>query len=682
MRTLNSFLKKIFHHRDKNINSRVPFRLNIILFIVGALFIILVIQLAYLQVVNGNQYKAEVNRSDNSIKYGNVQRGMIYDSSGRVLVGNKAHQAIQYTKELGVTTNDLYNIANKLSKYLHVDSSALTSRQAAEYYLSNPDNLKAVESQLKLPANSTPDTQYNASLDKVQADKMYNNINNYKNAATIFQKMSGAYQLSTTFIKTTGVTNKELSEVGEHLTDMPGIQIGNSWTREYPNGNAIQSVVGTVSSEKTGLPVDRINTLLSQGYSRNDSVGQSYLEQEYEPALRGSKSQTLIKSGSLDKAVQQYGGQKGDNLQLTINSQFEKKLQSLVENAQMSGNSTGAYAVVMNPKDGSVVGMGGVNRNPKTGKLTPNALGTINSAITMGSVVKGATVSGALMDNVITPTNSTLTDKPILTGGIKKSSWFNHNGSANLPVDASTALEVSSNSYMMQLAMKEAKFHYFSGAPLTMNPDAFDIERGYFNQFGLGVKTGIDLPGETKGIQGPGGFSNIGKALDLSYGNYDGYTTMQVAQYISTIANGGYRIKPHVVQNIRDSNKDGKLGRIKYSVTPDILNKVDMTPAQRKVVTDGFYKVVHGTSQYRTGIDLNQIKPEVSAKTGTAQTFYDKQSTVTLSLGSFAPSKNPQVVVALAIPNLPDDAESNNINLAKQIYAAYWKYVQSDKGLE
>ncbi|TPR24180.1 penicillin-binding protein 2 [Apilactobacillus timberlakei] len=672
----------MFNHQDKNINSRVPFRLNIILFIVGALFIILVIQLAYLQVVNGNQYKAEVNRSDNSIKYGNVQRGMIYDSSGRVLVGNKAHQAIQYTKELGVTTNDLYNIANKLSKYLHVDSSALTSRQAAEYYLSNPDNLKSVENQLKLPANSTPDTQYNASLDKVQADKMYNNINNYKNAATIFQKMSGAYQLSTTFIKTTGVTNKELSEVGEHLTDMPGIQIGNSWTREYPNGNAIQSVVGTVSSEKTGLPVDRINTLLSQGYSRNDSVGQSYLEQEYEPALRGSKSQTLIKSGSLDKAVQQYGGQKGDNLQLTINSQFEKKLQSLVENAQMSGNSTGAYAVVMNPKDGSVIGMGGVNRNPKTGKLTPNALGTINSAITMGSVVKGATVSGALMDNVITPTNSTLTDKPILTGGIKKSSWFNHNGSANLPVDASTALEVSSNSYMMQLAMKEAKFHYFSGAPLTMNPDVFDIERGYFNQFGLGVKTGIDLPGETKGIQGPGGFSNIGKALDLSYGNYDGYTTMQVAQYISTIANGGYRIKPHVVQNIRASNKDGKLGRIKYSVTPDILNKVDMTPAQRKVVTDGFYKVVHGTSQYRTGIDLNQIKPEVSAKTGTAQTFYDKQSAVTLSLGSFAPSKNPQVVVALAIPNLPDDAESNNINLAKQIYAAYWKYVQSDKGLE
>ncbi|UQS85297.1 penicillin-binding protein 2 [Apilactobacillus apisilvae] len=679
---MNSFLQKIFHHQNKNINSRVPFRLKILLFIVGALFLVLMIQLAYLQIVNGSQYKAEVNRSDNSIKLGNVQRGMIYDSSGRVLVGNKAHQAIQYTKSIGVNSSDLYNLANKLSKYISVDSSALTSRQAAEYYLSNPSNLQNIEKSLKLPANSTPDTQYNAALDKVQNDKLYGKSASAKNAAVIFQKMSGAYQLSTTYIKTTGVTNKELAEVGEHLTEMPGIQIGSSWTREYPNGNSVQSIVGTVSSEKTGLPIDKINTLLAQGYSRNDSVGQNYLESEYEPVLRGSKSQTLIQNGSLDKSIKQYGGQKGDNVQLTINSQFQKKLQYLVEHAEMSGNSTGAYAVVMNPKDGSVVGMGGVNRNPKTGKLTPNALGTINSSITMGSVVKGAMVSGALMDKVITPTNSVLTDKPILTGGIQKSSWFNHNGSANLPVDASTALEISSNSYMMQLAMKEAKFNYYSGAPLTMNPDVFNIMRGYFNQFGLGVKTGIDLPGETKGIQGPSGFANIGKALDLSYGNYDNYTTMQIAQYISTIANGGYRIEPHVVQNIRSSNKDGKLGRVKYSVTPNILNKIDMTPAQRKVVTDGFYKVVHGTSQYRTGITLNQVKPEISAKTGTAQTFYNHNSTVTLSLGSFAPSKNPQVVVALAIPNLPDDAESNNINLAKQIYSAYWKYVQSDKGFE
>ncbi|CAI2671533.1 peptidoglycan D,D-transpeptidase FtsI family protein [Apilactobacillus apinorum] len=687
---MNSFLQKIFHHRDRGADTKVPFRLNIILTVVGVLFAILVIQLAYLQVVNGNQYKAEVSRSDNSVKLGNVQRGMIYDSTGRVLVGNKAHQAIQYTKGLSVTSATLYKIANKLGEYLSVDYSTLTPRQEAEFYLSNPDNLQKVIDSMTFAKGTSTSDQYIQELAKVIKEKLYSTDKKTRNAAAIFQKMSGSYQLSTTYIKSSGVTTKELAEVGEHLSEMPGVQIGDSWTREYPNGDAIQSIVGTVSSERVGLPSDRINTLLAEGYSRNDSVGQSYLEAKYESTLRGSKSQTLIKSGSLDKAIKQYGGQKGDNLQLTINSEFEKKIQSLVENADRNtGNSTGAYAVVMNPNNGAIIGLAGVSRNPETGKLTPNALGTINSSIVMGSVVKGAMVSGALMDKVITPTNSTLTDKPIITGGIKKASWFNQDGNHDISLDASTALEVSSNSYMMQLAMKEAKFNYYSGAPLTMNPNVFNIMRGYFNQFGLGVLTGIDLPGETKGIQGPGGSANIGKALDLSYGNYDAYTPIQVAQYISTIANGGYRIEPHIVQSIRESNKDGKLGRVKYTVTPTVLNKVDMTDAQRKVVTDGFYKVVHGTNEYRTGITLNTVRPSISAKTGTAQTFYSSGKkgskpveTVTLSLGSFSPSKNPQVVVVVAIPNLPSNAESNNVNLAEQIYQAYWKYVQSDSGLK
>ena len=102
-----------------------------------------------------------------------------------------------------------------------------------------------------------------------------------------------------------------------------------------------------------------------------------------------------------------------------------------------------------------------------------------------------------------------------------------------------------------------------------------------------------------------------------------------------------------------------------------------MTQAQRNVVTTGLYRVVHGTNTYKTGGMLDSIKPEISAKTGTAQTFYNGNETVTLSLASYAPSTHPQVVVALAMPNLGVNAESNNMALAKQIYSAYWKTVQS-----
>ncbi len=144
----------------------------------------------------------------------------------------------------------------------------------------------------------------------------------------IYARMSGAYSLSTTYIKETGVTSKELAEVSEHLGEMPGVKVGTSWTRDYPYGSSLKSILGTVSSEKIGLPDNKVNQYLAQGYSRNDSVGQSYLEEQYESVLRGSKSQTDVEvSGTkIMKEVKRYGGQKGDNLQLTINAGFQKEV--------------------------------------------------------------------------------------------------------------------------------------------------------------------------------------------------------------------------------------------------------------------------------------------------------------------------------------------------------------------
>lgn len=677
---------KIFKKRTKKTNkgkaASLPFRINIIFIVVGVLFVALLTQLAYLQVMYGSKFKAEVNRSDTSVVNGNVQRGMIFDSTGHVLVGNSAHQAIIYTKGVNVLSSDMYRTANRLAQYVTVPTGSLTQRQLADYYLANTDNLAKVENSIPGISGYSADAKYDKAVEKVESypDSTFSSAT--KNAATIFAKMSGAYQLSTVNIKDDKVTTKEVAMVGEHLADMPGVNVGTSWSRNYPNGRSIQGITGTVSNEKSGLPSDRINELLAQGYSRNDSVGQSYLERQYEPVLRGTKSQTQIilnSDNQIKKEIKKYGGQKGDNLQLTINAKFQKQLQSLVYSAESGagGNSTGTYAVVMNPNTGAIIGMAGVDRNPKTSKITDNILGTINSSIVMGSVVKGAMVSGALMDHVITPTNSTLVDQPITTGGVKKSSWFNHNGRANISIDASDALQVSSNSYMMQLAMKEGHFNYVEGGPLTMSPNVFNTMRGYFNQFGLGVKTGVDIPGESTGLQGASGYKHIGSALDLSFGNYDAYTTMQVAQYMSTIANGGYRIEPHVVQAIRGTSQDGKLGAVKATVMPKVLNHIDMTQAQRNVVTTGLYRVVHGTNTYKTGGMLASITPEVSAKTGTAQTFYNGNETVTLSLASYAPSTHPQVVVALAMPNLGVNAESNNMALAKQIYSAYWKTVQS-----
>ena len=240
-----------------------------------------------------------------------------------------------------------------------------------------------------------------------------------KNAARIYKTISGAYQLSTVYIKETDLTSEELSQIGEHVSEMPGVKITTSWTRNYPAGDDVKSFAGTVSSSKVGLPSDEVNTLLAEGYARNDRVGQSCLEKRYEPVLKGTKSQTSVEvsSGNQEvvKRVQKYAGKKGDNLVLSINSKFQEEVQKIMKEASQNagGESTGGYAVVMNPKTGAVIALAGVDRDPSTGKITDNALGTINEPIVMGSVVKGAMVSGALMDGVITPKDNTLIDKPI-----------------------------------------------------------------------------------------------------------------------------------------------------------------------------------------------------------------------------------------------------------------------------
>lgn len=679
MDKLSQIIHKIFRNPDPCPQSRIPFRLNFIFIIVGLLFAVLVGQLAYMQVLNGPAYKAQVQQSDNTMKTGNVQRGMIYDANGKLLVGNKSHHAITYTKGVASSQKQLYNDANVLSKYITVPKKTLTKNQKISYYLASPKNLKDAAKHVK--------GQKHSQSALLAAEKSYVEkkgikfTKSMKNAAEIYTKMNGAYQLSTTDIKDDNVTSKELSKVGEHLSDMPGVEIGTSWSRKFPGGKGIQSLVGTVSNEKTGLPSGEVHQLTAEGYSRNDSVGQSFLEQEFEPTLRGTKSQTQEKvdgNKKVTKEVKRYGGHKGDNLQLTINGKFQKKLESLVKSAdQSAGQSTGAYAVVMNPHNGDIYGMAGVSRNPKSGKLKMDDLGAINSDIVMGSVVKGAMVSGAFMDHVIRPGHDTLEDKPILVDGSQKSSWFNSHGGADIAVNAPTALEVSSNSYMMQLAMKEGHFHYHSGAHLNMSPSIFTKLRNYFHEFGLGIKTGIDLPGENSGLEGPSGAKNIQSALDESFGNYDAYTTIQIAQYMSTIANGGYRVRPHIVKTIRGTRHNGKLGTVKDTVNTDVLDEVPMTDAERKEVKQGLYQVVHGTNAYRTGMQLNEISPSISAKTGTAETMYKGHKTVTLSLASYAPSNHPDVVVALAIPNLPESAESNNINLAKSIYSAFWSDVLS-----
>ena len=659
--------------------SRIPVRLNVLMGIVILMLVALGWRLVDLQITDSAKYKTEVTSAESSIEKTNVQRGLIYDSTGKVLVTNKGSQAITYTKPRTITDKQMYKVANQVGKYVTIDTSSeeLSAANFAKYYIQSPKHAKAVAKASGTDAAPGTDPYVDALTNYIEKHQdKFTLTDAQKNRALIFQKMSNAYSLSTVYLKEDDVKQSEIANIGERQSKMPGVRVGIYYTRDYPEGEGIKSLVGGTSTSKSGLPSDSVNELLTKGYSRDDIVGTSYLEKQYEDTLKGSKGRVKVTSGNNDKTNEEtlYSGQAGGNLNLTINNKFQNDVEQVLKDKIPGGNTTGAYAVVLNPKTGGVYASAGVNRDSSTGSVTSDALSTVNQANVVGSVVKPATITTGFMNNVITPQNSTLTDQPIKVAGTSpKTSWWNQNGSGNMPLTADQALMMSSNTYVMQVMLKLGGLNYYDGMSLSSLPtNVFQTMRDGFSRFGLGVKTGIDLPGEITGIRGETSRSDIGKALDESFGQYDTYTTMQLAQYVATIANGGYRIRPHIVQSITTRDRDKN--KITTTVPSEVMGTVNWTSAQRQMIWDGMNDVVHSSSKYATGTGLKDIKPAVSAKTGTAETFTNGQSTLTSSLISFVP--NSDVALAIVVPGVNQADENVNQKIAKDIYKAYWKDVQ------
>ena len=668
--------------RDKknSASGNLPVRLNILLGISLTLMIALIIQLAFLTIKQGAYYQGEVNRSDETIEKGNVPRGMFYDATGKVIVGNKAQAAITFTRGTAVTATTMRQTAIKLGKIVAVDTQRLSERAKVDFYLAdNKNNTKLsaimVKKYQKQKSTLTPDQINKYMVAYVQQNHLADNVDS--NAAMIFQRMSGAYTLSTTFIKESGVTNTELAEVGERLSDFPGVKLGTSWSRQYPEGDEFKALVGTVTNEATGLPESKLHTLLAQGYSQNEPVGNSSLEMGYESILKGSASQTLVTTGSngqVKSSQIKYNGQAGDNVKLTINARFQSEVQKILEDNVPGGDVEGAYATVINPFTGGIYAMAGVDRNYETGQKTADPLGNMNHAIVMGSVVKPAVMATAFQKGVISPSNTVLDDQAIKIAGTPEiTSYWNKSG-APVPIDAGTAFERSSNTYFVQLGMKIGGQTYSPGSPLALQPDAFQTLRNGFGQFGLGTKTGIDIAGETAGYRGPTTGEARGKYLYASFGQYDSYTTLQLARYVSTIANGGYLVAPHVVGAVQQSMPNSDTQKTVWTATPNIQGQVNLTADEWQVIKNGMERVANGSDPWNTGgSDMHKLQPHVYAKTGTAETKTNGHDTYTESMVAYVPGQ--PFAVAMAIPGMNNYLDGTNGKISAKIIDAYWKYV-------
>ncbi|MEK4534875.1 penicillin-binding protein 2 [Peribacillus sp. FSL K6-1552] len=682
--------------KEKKKKTPIPFRLNFMFFLIFILFSSLIIRLGIVQIVYGDDYLREVDRTENDVANTPVPRGKMYDRNLNPVVDNEPLNAITYTKYPNTKTADMVETAEILATLIKQDTKKITERDRKDFWLiKNPEKAKALITKAEMKKVEEKKLE-EKDLYKLQLSRITEkNINDFTKdeleVLAIFREFNSGYALTPSIVKNKGVSTNEFARVSEHLDELPGVDVTTDWERTYKYDETLRSVLGKVSSSEEGLPSENIDYYLARDYTRNDRVGKSYIEKQYEDVLRGQKTrvENVLSKGEVIKTDTITEGQSGKDLVLTIDMELQQTVEDIIERELRRTKARGntylldrAFVVLMDPNTGEVLTMAGkqYGRNSETGLIEMNdfALGNITTSYTMGSSVKGATVYTGFQTGAISPGSAVYDQTLYLGGNIKKKSY-----SPLGYVTDVTALKKSSNVFMFMTAIKIGGGHYVPNQPLGINREAYAIMRNHFAQFGLGVRTGIDLPNESVGFKGVN-TSQDGLLLDLSIGQYDTYTPMQLAQYASTIANGGKRLEPHMVKEIRNPSYEHKeLGSVFKSMSPKVLNDLGGNDIWIQRVQEGFRQVAQepGGTAYKY---FGGKSYRAAAKTGTAEAFYDGPrrnqysepvDTINLTLAGYAPHNNPEVAFSVVVPWVYQGKPSDDINkrIGRDVMDAYFK---------
>lgn len=670
------FLLEMRQSCMRKFNSHsIPIRLNLLFSIVILLFLTIIGRLLYMQVLNKDFYEKKLASASQTKVTTSSARGEIYDASGKPLVENTLKQVVSFTRSNKMTAKDLKQIASQLLGYVSISSPNLTERQLADYYLADPEIYKKTvealpsEKRLDSDGNRLSESElYNNAVDSVQTSQL-NYTEDEKKEIYLFSQLNAVGNFATGTIATDPLNDSQVAVIASISKEMPGISISTSWDRKILE-TSLSSIVGSVSSEKAGLPAEEAEAYLKKGYSLNDRVGTSYLEKQYEETLQGKRSVKEIhldKYGNMESVDTIEEGSKGNNIKLTIDLAFQDSVDALLKsyfNSELGNGgakySEGVYAVALNPKTGAVLSMSGLKHDLKTGDLTPDSLGTVTNVFIPGSVVKAATISSGWENGVLSG-NQTLTDQPIVfQGSAPIYSWYKL-AYGSFPITAVEALEYSSNAYMVQTALgimgQTYQPNMFVG---TSNLEsAMGKLRSTFGEYGLGSATGIDLPYESTGFV-PKDYS-FANYITNAFGQFDNFTPMQLAQYVATIANNGVRLAPHIVEGIYDNNDKGGLGELIQAIDTKEINKVNISESDMAILHQGFYQVSHGTSPLTTGRAFSDgATVSISGKTGTGESYVaGGQEANNTNAVAYAPTENPQIAVAVVFPH--------NTNLTKNV---------------
>lgn len=658
---MNKRKKKINYERI--INKRV----FVILIALISLFSVVFIKLFMVMLIDKDKYNDKLLALTNKrITLNSSPRGRIYDRNYNVIVDNKAINTIVYKKEKGTTNKEMIELAYTVSPHLNLDVSRLTLRAKKEFYLAKyPDKCKkkiksSEYEKVKQRKLSNKDIE-ELKIERISLDELNVFKDGDLKTAYLYYLMNNGYTYEEKVI-INGASDEEFAYISENNDKLKGFNTRVDWERVYPYGDTLRTILGTVSSSSQGIPSEDKNYYLKLGYSLNDRVGLSYLEKQYESYLKGEKNVYEAVNSHELRLVKE--GMRGNDIVLSIDINLQKEIDNLIDEAIIKAKSEAnteyydhSSVIVTDPNTGEILAI--ASRKIVGDKIIDNVNSILISPITPGSVVKGASMLVGYETGAIKFGEKMLDECVKIAGAPEKCSSVNDLG----VIDDLTAMAKSSNVYQFKTAIRVNGQEYYRGMKLNFNQKSFDTYRNMYHAFGLGVKTEIDLPIESAG------YTSVDKAsgnlLDFVMGQYETYTPIQLAQYVSTIANGGNRMQPHLLKEVRNATDKDTLGDVMYTFEPKVLNKIEVKSENLKRVQEGFYAVMHMSGGYGRGYINDRM--DAAGKTGTSQSFIDTNNdgiidteTITSSFIGYAPYNNPKVAFMVTSPNSSHANSSNN----------------------
>ena len=656
-----------------NIDQEVSQRILGFSILILVAFLVVFLRLFYIQVIQHDSYTAKKDDYTSIRQYITAPRGQIYDRNGKVLAATVVSHNIVYTSPQNMSQDDYELYAGRIVEVFNIKKSDISLTEKKEAYITHKSFLDRKDPQYRANHLMTEkeyeeyssgqwganaeSQRYALLLKRIGDDEIEEMSDSELKTAVVYNRMIKNASSGQENVIIEDVSDEDVSYLVEHKTEFPGFDVDfGGWKREYPYKETLSDVLGTVSTNTEGLPQENAEYYLQKGYQYNSTVGKSGLEFQYNDVLAGTAQESIITYDSKGLAHRNITRQamKGNDIYLTIDIDMQQELDAIIKQTletyagtQNRENFSSLFMAMENPNDGSIIAMSGYQINLDNKKMTYFASGCYQSLANPGSSIKGATVYMGESEKVIKP-DEIIMDSVMNIAGQEFASYEDHGA-----VNDVKALSVSSNVYMFNIAIRLGGATYEPGGPLGISDIQGTVNkmRSYYSMFGLGNKTGLDVPDEASGYMG--NVSEPGMLLNYSIGQLDMYTPVQLLTYVSTIATGGTLYKPTLMQSIREVNSEQVIqtgpGQVQ-NVLPE-KNKAYLERVQM-----GFRDCVLAGNASEA---LQKMSEGIAGKTGTAEVT---EWTTAVFVG-YAPYDKPEVSFACVAPT----SSINEQNVAPNI---------------